>query len=159
MLQRKSRGVSGTITSEIFARKESVARFLLLESDRIEAVDELPTSYRVRAKISALRRNLAKQALHFAPNGRFTQFGTGHDGPLLQMSISSIFAANGNGFISRWLFRGRLSLNARERLRTQNARGMVGPITWRHTNCTMLKLSFSHQFHRLHRFHLQNEGS
>ena len=41
-------------------------RHFLLESDWVEAIDELPASYRVRAKISALRRNLAKHALHFA---------------------------------------------------------------------------------------------
>jgi hypothetical protein len=62
MLQRKSRCVSGTIKSEIFARKESMVRYLLLESDRIEAVDELPARYRVRAKISALRRNVVKRS-------------------------------------------------------------------------------------------------
>jgi hypothetical protein len=64
MLQRKSQCVGRTITSEIFARTKSVVRYLLLESDRIEAVDELPASYRVCAKLSALRRDLAKQALN-----------------------------------------------------------------------------------------------
>jgi hypothetical protein len=72
MLQRKSPCVSRAIKSEIFARTESVVRHLFLESSRVETVDELAAGYRVRAKLSALRRNLAKQALHFAPYSSFT---------------------------------------------------------------------------------------
>ena len=44
-----------------------MVRYLLLEFDRIEPVDKFPARDRVFAKLSALRRNLAKQALHFAP--------------------------------------------------------------------------------------------
>src|SRR5262245_49713896 len=120
MLQRKSRCVSGTVNSEIFARKESVDRCLLLESDRIEPVNKVTARNWVRAEISALRRNLAKHSLHFAPHWSFTQVAAGHDGFLLQMSISSIFAANGNRFIrvascsgSAFAERTRMSANAK----------------------------------------------
>src|SRR5262249_47835898 len=99
MLQRKSPCVSRAIKSEIFARTESVVRHLLLESSRVEPVDELPASYRVRAKISALRRNLAKHAVHFAPYKSFTLLAAGHSGLLLQMSIPNTFVAKGNRFI------------------------------------------------------------
>jgi hypothetical protein len=54
---------------------------------------------RVRAKISALRRNLAKQALHFAPDWTFTYLTAGHDALLLEMGSPSSFLAKGNGFI------------------------------------------------------------
>ena len=55
------------VRRKMFASQEPFVSRLFLLFDWIEAVDELPASYRVFAKISALRRDLAKQALHVAP--------------------------------------------------------------------------------------------
>jgi hypothetical protein len=67
MLQRKWRGIGGTINSEIFARQESMVRYLLPESNRINPVDKFLAGDRIPAKVSVPRRNLAEQALDLAP--------------------------------------------------------------------------------------------
>jgi hypothetical protein len=55
------------VQGKICAGQEAFVGRILLLFDWIEAVDEVAAGYRIRAKISALRRNLAEQALHLAP--------------------------------------------------------------------------------------------
>src|SRR5262245_1106942 len=59
--------VSGTVQHKIFAYEEPTISRLFLVFDRGAVIDKLLARDRVHAKISALRRNLTKHALHFAP--------------------------------------------------------------------------------------------
>jgi hypothetical protein len=104
MLQRKWRCIVGTINSEIFARQESMVRYLLLESDPIEPVDKFPARNRIPAKVSVPRRNLAEQALYLAPYHSFTCLAAGHNGLPLKRTMPAPWCGKGNRFTKRrWL--------------------------------------------------------